>query len=69
MRRVEKYAYEYNPAGGRDKIELEPVLDQNAVVSRLDALKKKKDDIEEQLANSNFSVLVHFDQNIINQLL
>jgi len=68
-RRAEKYSYEYNPAGGRDKIELEPVLDQKAMVSYLDSLKKKKDEIEEQLANSNFSVQVDFDQNIINSLL
>ena len=69
VRRMEKYTYEYNSAGGRDKIELEPVLDQKTMVSRLDGLKKKKDDLEEQLANSNFSVQVDFDQNLINQLL
>ena len=69
VRRVEKYAYEYNPSGGRDKIELEPVLDQKTVVSRLDELKMKKDAIEEHLANSNFSVQVDFDQNLINRLL
>ena len=69
VRRVEKYTYEYNPSGGRDKIELEPVLDQKTVVSRLDELKMKKDAIEEHLANSNFSVQVDFDQNLINRLL
>jgi hypothetical protein len=68
-RRAEKYSYEYNPAGGRDKIELEPVLDQKTVVSRLEGLKRKKDEIEERLSNSNFSAQVDFDQNIINRLL
>jgi hypothetical protein len=69
FRRVEKYSYEYNASGGRDKIELEPVLDQGVVVSRLDELKKKKDEIEERLANSNFKTTVEFDQAIINKLL
>ena len=69
VRRIEKYTYEYNPSGGSDKIELEPVLDQKTVVSHLDGLKKKKDEIEEHLANSNFSVQVDFDQNLINRLL
>jgi hypothetical protein len=69
FRRVEKYSYEYNPSGGRDKIELEPVLDQRAIVSRLDELKKKKDDIEERLAASNFKTTVEFDQALINKLL
>jgi hypothetical protein len=69
VRRAEKYFYENNPAGGKDKIELEPVLDQKTVVSRFENLKKKKDEIEDRLANSNFSVQVDFDQNIINRLL
>jgi hypothetical protein len=69
FRRVEKYTYEYNSSGGRDKIELEPVLDQRAIVSRLDELKKKKDEIEERLANSNFKTIVEFDQARINKLL
>jgi hypothetical protein len=69
FRRVEKYSYEYNPAGGRDKIELEPVLEQKAVVSHLDELKKKKDEIEERLANSNFKTMVEFDQARISNLL
>jgi hypothetical protein len=69
FRRVEKYSYEYNSSGGRDKIELEPVLDQTAIVSRLDELKKKKDEIEERLANSNFKIIVEFDQARINKLL
>jgi hypothetical protein len=69
FRRVEKYSYEYNATGGRDKIELEPVLDQKVIVSRLDELKKKKDEIEERLANSNFKTIVEFDQARINKLL
>jgi hypothetical protein len=69
FRRVEKYTYEYNSSGGRDKIELEPVLDQTAIVSRLDELKKKKDEIEERLANSNFKTVVEFDRARINKLL
>ncbi|MDR0720281.1 MAG: hypothetical protein LBF78_11660 [Treponema sp.] len=69
FRRVEKYSYEYNPAGGRDKIDLEPVLDQKTIVSRLDELKKNKDEIEERLANSNFKTIVEFDLARINKLL
>jgi molybdopterin converting factor small subunit len=69
FRRVEKYSYEYNSSGGRDKIELETVLDQKAIVSHLDELKKKKDEIEERLANSNFKTVVEFDQALINKLL
>jgi hypothetical protein len=69
FRRVEKYSYEYNASGGRDKIELESVLDQRAIVSRLDELKKEKDDIEERLATSNFKTPVEFDQALINKLL
>jgi hypothetical protein len=69
IRQADKYSYEYNSAGGRDKIELEPVLDQKAVVARHEEIKKKKDEIEEKLANSNFRVQVDFDQNIINKLI
>jgi hypothetical protein len=68
-RRVEKFSFEYNSAGGRDKIELEPVLDQKTVVSKLDELKMKKDEIEERLANSNFKTLVEFDQARTDKLL
>jgi hypothetical protein len=69
FRRIEKFSYEYNASGGQDKIELEPVLDQKAIVSRLDELKKKKDEIEERLAGSNFKTVVEFDQARINKLL
>jgi hypothetical protein len=71
IRRAEQFRYEYIPNGnGREhKIELEPVLDQQAVVARYKDLKKKKDAIEEKLANSNFAVQVDFDQELINRLL
>jgi hypothetical protein len=69
FRRVEKFSYEYNSSGGRDKIELEPVLSQKEIISRLEELKKKKDEIEERLANSNFNTLVEFDQAVIGRLL
>jgi hypothetical protein len=69
FRRVKKVSYEFNAAGGHDKIELEPILDQKAVVAKLGALKKKKDEIEERLANSNFNTVVEFDQTLINKLL
>jgi hypothetical protein len=69
FRHVEKHSYEYNPTGGRDKIELELVLEQKAIVSHLDELKKKKDEIEERLTTSNFKTMVEFDQARISNLL
>jgi hypothetical protein len=69
IRRAEQFDYEYNPDGGRDKIELELVLDQQTVVAHYKDLKKKKEAIEEKLANSNFTVQVDFDQEAINRLL
>jgi hypothetical protein len=69
IRRAEKFSYEYNATGGRDKIEQEPVLNQKTVVAYLEELKKKKDAIEEKLAASNFNVQVDFDQNRIKSLL
>jgi acyl carrier protein len=69
VRRAEKFDYEYNPDGGRNKIELELVLDQQMVVVHFKELKKKKDAIEEKLAASNFAVQVDFDQEIIYRLL
>jgi acyl carrier protein len=69
VRNAAKFDYEDNPDGGRDKIELEPVLDQQAIVAHRRELKKKKDAIEEKLAASNFTVQVDFDQEIINRLL
>jgi hypothetical protein len=69
VRRAEQFDYEYNPDGGKDKIELELVLDQQAVVACNKALKKKKEAIEEKLAASNFAVQVDFAQEVINRLL
>jgi hypothetical protein len=69
VRSAEQFDYEYNSDGGRDKIELELVLDQQAVVARYKTLKKKKKAIEEKLAASNFAVQVDFDQELINGLL
>jgi hypothetical protein len=69
IRGAEKFAYEYNPDGGRDKIEQELVLDQQTVVAFYKDLKKKKEAIEEKLANSNFTIQVDFDQEVINRLL
>ena len=69
VRGAPQYSYEYNAEGGRDKIKLELLLSQKSVITHLDALKKKKDSIEEKLAKSNMEVLVEYDQNIINKLL
>jgi hypothetical protein len=68
-RRAEKFRYEYNAAGGRDKIELEPLLDQKAIVIQLDDLKKNKEAIEEKLAESNFKTTVYFDTVAVKELL
>jgi hypothetical protein len=68
-RSADKVRYEYNAAGGRDKIELESLLDQKTIVNQLDTLKKTKDDIEEKLADSNFKTLVNFDPSTIKDLL
>ncbi|GHU11771.1 hypothetical protein FACS1894151_11460 [Spirochaetia bacterium] len=64
-----KYRYEYNTEGGRDKITLEPVLDQSAIVAKLDALKQTRDEIEEKLAESNFRTAVDFDAGLVKNLL
>ena len=69
VRGAPQYSYEYNAEGGRDKIKQELLLSQKKVITHLDALKKKKDGIEEKLAKSNMEVLVDYDQNIINKLL
>jgi hypothetical protein len=69
IRRAEEFDYEYNPDGGKDKIKLELVLDQQAVVAHYNELKKKKDKVEEKLAASNFAVQVDFDQEVINRIL
>jgi len=69
VRAAPLHAYEYNAEGGRDKIRLEPLLSQHEVVANLDSLKKRKDDIEEKLSESNLKTLVDFDQNVIVKLL
>jgi hypothetical protein len=69
IRQAPLFTYEHNKEGGRDKIEMELLLDQKTVVSRLESLKKKKDEIEEKLAESNYRTEVHFDKNIIEKLL
>jgi hypothetical protein len=69
LRQTENYSYEFNAAGGRDKVELEPVLDQKAVTAHLEELKTKKDQIEDRLAESNFRVEVDFDEAAIKKLL
>jgi hypothetical protein len=68
-RRQEKVRYEYNAEGGRDKVELECLLDQQAIVSRLEELKKNKEAIEEKLAESNVRTTVNFDANAVKDLL
>jgi hypothetical protein len=70
IRGARQFEYEHhNFDGGRYKIELEPVLDQQTVVAHCKELKKKKDKIEAKLAASNFAVQVDFDQERINRLL
>jgi acyl carrier protein len=69
IRNAKKFDYEDNPDGGMNKIELEVVLDQQAMVAHCKELKKKKAAIEEKLVASNFAVQVDFDQEIINRLL
>jgi hypothetical protein len=69
VRNIPLFTYEYNAEGGRDKIKQEALLSQKEIVEYLDSLKKRKDDIEEKLAQSNFETQVDYDQNIINKLL
>ncbi|MDR2518857.1 MAG: hypothetical protein LBD13_05520 [Spirochaetaceae bacterium] len=69
LRDARAFSYEDNPSGGKDKIALELVLDQGAVVTHLETLRKRKEGLEEKLGASNFSVTVDFDQNAIEKLL
>ena len=69
IRGAPPFIYEHNKEGGHDKIEVEFLLDQKVIVSHLESLRKKKDDIEEKLASSNFKTEVNFDKNIIEKLL
>jgi len=68
LRRTSPFAYEQNKEGGMDKIDVELLLDQKSVVSHLENLRKKKDEIEEKLNLSNFKTEVVFDLNIIEKL-
>ena len=69
IRQAPLFTYEFNKEGGRDKIEMELLLDQKAVVSRFESLRKKKDEIEEKLAESNYRTEVNFDKTVIEKLL
>jgi len=69
VRSAPLFSWEHNAEGGRDKIKQEPLLSQKDIVAHLDSLKKKKDDIEDRLAESNIKTLVNFDQSIITGLL
>jgi len=69
IRRASLFSFEPNKEGGRDKIEMELLLDQKAVVSHLESLKKKKDDLEEKLTISNAKTQVNFDREVIEKLL
>jgi hypothetical protein len=66
---AEKFRYEENPEGGHNKINQELILDQAAIVSTFDSLKKMKNEIEERLAERNFKTPVDFDAGEVNKLL
>jgi hypothetical protein len=68
-RNAEKFRYEYNAEGGHDKIEQEPILNQTAIVAKLEGFKKAKDQIEEKLAEANFKTPVAFDAGAVKKLL
>jgi hypothetical protein len=69
VRGARQFVYEDNREGGRDKIEMELVLDRQAVLAYYKDLRKKKEAIEEKLAISNLSVQVDFDPEAISRLL
>ena len=69
IRQAPLFFYEHNREGGRDKIEMEFLLEQKTVVSHFENLKKKKDDIEEKLAASNAKTKVLFDRSVIEEHL
>jgi hypothetical protein len=68
-RSSEQFRFEYNADGGKNKIMLEMVLDQPALVTRLDQLIRLKDAIEEKLSESNFKTVVNFDMSAIKKWL
>ena len=69
IRKAEMFEYEYNPEGGRNKVELELVLNRQTMVERYNKLRMQKDALEEKLAISNFNAKVDFDKEVINRLL
>ena len=69
VRNAQPFSYEYNAEGGRDKIEMELLLDQKSIVSHYENLKKQKDYIEEKLATSNSNTQVDFNRKKIDRLL
>ena len=69
IRQVPPFTYEYNAEGGRDKVQLELLLDQKSIIAHYENLIKQKDSIEEKLTTSNSNTQVSFDRNIIDKLL
>ena len=69
IRGAREFEYEDNPEGGRDKIELELVVNQQEMVNYWKNLIKKREVIEEKLAISNLAIQVDFDKEIIKKLL
>lgn len=68
-RNLKTYRMEMNATAGYEKIELEPIVNQNEFLSKLDCWKKTKDSLEEQLAESNFKTAVHFNEEELKKLL
>ena len=69
VRNAPLFSYEYNAEGGRDKIKQELLLSQKKINEHLASIKKRKDAIEEKLAQSNIETPVDYDQNVIDKLL
>jgi len=69
LRNAEQFVHEENSDGGQDKIEQELVINQQVVLDHWKNLKNKREAIEEKLANSNLTIQVNFDQEVINRLL
>lgn len=60
---------DYNATGGYDKVQLEPTLEQSKILDHVETLIKRKDAIEAELANSNFSTEVEFDEKTFEGLI
>jgi len=69
VRNARTHKFDHNSEGGKDKIELEPLLDQQLIIAHFRDLKKQKEALEERLATSNGSTQVPFDRSIIDNLL